>query len=293
MPNEVDLRSIEGFAFELAASSVGRYAPINDWEMLNSGLNVTLPYRTNAGPNDYLMFKARATVPESKHRWFIKILLNGNALVKVNNEAWGYDEAHTYFPVKPGGNIIEVHATPRALFGQHTWEFRFDYAYLIEVNWRIMRLGLRLLTLIDFIERLPKDNPLRGELEDLLANLTKGIRVSPTLSQITLTLMMLYDSPYSQFFSRMELRRPGGNYVMGVGLHGLGVVKGLLSDIPETINPDSIPINELEDELNRGLIKLSGKYPKEGLLIAVGHSHIDAAWLWPRGGTMRKVIRRF
>lgn len=293
MHHEVDLRGIEGFAFELTASSVGRYAPLNDWESLSGGFNITLPYRTNAGPNDSLMFRARTTTPETKHKWFIKLLLTGNALVKINGEAWGYDEAHTYFPVDSGSNIIEVYATPRALFGQHTWEFRFDYAYLIEVNWRIMRLGLRLLALIDFIEHLPKDNPLRGELEELLINVTKGVRVSPTLRQITLALMMLYDSPYYQFFNRIDLRRPGGNYVMSVGLHGLGVVKGILSDIPEAINPDSIPVNEIEGELNAGLSKLSEKYPKEGLLIAVGHSHIDAAWLWPRGETVRKVIRTF
>ncbi|ABW00958.1 alpha-mannosidase [Caldivirga maquilingensis] len=293
MSREVDLGGVEGLAFELMASSVGRYASINDWELLNNGVNVNLPYRTGAGPNDNLMFRTRVTVPETKHRWFIKILLTGNALIRINNEAWGYDEAHTYFPVNPGVNVIEVNATPRALFGQHTWDFRFDYAYLIEVNWSIMRLGLRLLALIDFIEHLPKDNPLRVDLEELLINVTKGIRVNPTLSQVTLTLMMLYDSPYSQFFNRMDLRRPDGSYVMGVGLHGLGVVKGFLSDIPKTIDPDSIPIHEIEDKLNSGLIKLSEKYPKEGLLVAVGHSHIDAAWLWPRGETIRKVIRTF
>ena len=64
MPNEVDLRGIEGFAFELTASSVGRYVSLNDWGSLSEGFNVTLPYRTNIAPS-YLMFMARATAFET------------------------------------------------------------------------------------------------------------------------------------------------------------------------------------------------------------------------------------
>ncbi len=288
------LRGVEGLGFEITASSIGRFIPIKSW-IMGEGSSIELPFRVDATPNESFRFQASVSVPESKHRWFLKLLLSGNALVRIDNDAWGYDEAHTYFPLSPGNHTIMIEATPRTLFGQHMWEFRFNYAYLIEVNWDVLRLGLRLLALVDFASGLPSDSGLRRDLEELLINVTKGVRVNPTLSQITLMTLMLYDSPLSQWFSRGDLRRPPDSFIMNTGLYGLGVIKGHLGDVPKVIDDDSIAslVKGIEDKLNRGLSELTMKYPKEGVLLAVGHAHIDAAWLWPKAETINKVLRTF
>ena len=45
--------------------------------------------------------------------------------------------------------------------------------------------------------------------------------------------------------------------------------------------------------IDEGLAALRGRWPKRGRVLATGHAHIDYAWLWPRGETVRKIHRTF
>ena len=291
----LDLRGVEGLAFELMASAVRRYAPIDTWVLVDYGEEVKLPYSVSADPGQVFRLRASVNVPQGKYRWFIKLMLSGNALVKIDGESWGYDEAHTYFPITPGEHAVYIEATPRLMFGQHEWGFRFNYSYLIEVDWGGLALGLKILQLVDLAEHLPADNPLRRDLEELLEGSIRGVRVSPTLTQAALALMLIYDQPAPLFFNRGDLRRPPGSYVFNAVVYGLGAVRGLIGDVEENIGEEEYSnlVRLIEGRVNEGLARLAEKYGKEGVLLAVGHSHIDAAWLWPKSETVRKVLRTF
>lgn len=52
-------------------------------------------------------------------------------------------------------------------------------------------------------------------------------------------------------------------------------------------------IDEAHGALRFGLDRMQKRYPSEGAVNLVGHSHIDIAWLWPIDETRRKVRRTF
>ncbi len=289
----MDIRDVERRVFDLIASSVIRVIPVSTWKA--NGKDVVLPYRSDITPDTLSIFRTEVNVPSSPYKWFLKLLLSGNARIIVDgSKSFGYDEAHTYIPIEPGVHSIEVIASPRTMFGFHRWSLSFDYALLVEVVWDVMAIGLKLLQIVDFIHNLPRDDALRSELESLLTSAMINTRIAPSLTQITTSLMFLYESPLSAIFRRGDLRNPYGEYVWLSGVYGVGVLKGYLEDIPKTTIDETISeSHRIWNIVEKGLEKLREKYPKIGTIFATGHSHIDAEWLWPRNETIEKVLRTF
>jgi len=224
-------------------------------------------------------------------------ITHGQPLVEISDtEKWGYDEAHTYFPIKPGSHRVLVKATPRTLFGYHTWSFRFGKALLVEASLDTIKTGLWLLELVEFTTSLPETSDLRAGISRLLVDVTRGLRLAISPKQIALATILLYEGPTGIFFTRRDLYKPYTDYVYLTGIYGTGIIKGLLEDPPAnyiTISDAHRVAREIEKRLLEGLSKLCEKYPKTGLLHIVGHSHIDAAWLWPQAETIEKVLRTF
>jgi len=289
----MDIRDVERRVFDIIASSIIRVIPVSTWK--TNEKDIVLPYRLDVTPDTISIFKTVVNVPSSPFKWFLKLLLSGNARIVIDgSKSFGYDEAHTYIPIEPGIHSIEIIASPRTLFGFHRWSISFDYAFLVEVSWDVMAIGLKLLQIIDFIHRLPKDDPLRTELESLLISAMMNTRIIPSLAQITVSLMFLYESPLFVIFRRGDLRDPYSDYLWLSGVYGVGVLKGYLEDIPKTsIDEAIVESHRIWNTIERGLERLREKYPKIGIMIAAGHSHIDAEWLWPRNETIEKVLRTF
>jgi alpha-mannosidase len=285
-------------AFDLISCGVIRHAPIDSWVV--NGLGIKLPILLESTPDQLIILETSISVPSptsSSSEWFLKLVLSGNALVEISgHDRWGYDEAHTYFPITPGEHRVTVRATPRSLFGYHAWEFRFERALLIEASWSIIRTGLWLLQLVDFTSILPKNSELNTELTKLLLDVTSGLRLAPSPRQIALATILLYEGPTGLYTTRRDLYRPYSDYMFLTGVYGIGILKGALSDPPGnyTSLEEALRVAKaLESKLVNELSKLREKYNKRGVLHIVGHSHIDAAWLWPRSETIEKVLRTF
>ncbi|MEM2027481.1 MAG: glycoside hydrolase family 38 C-terminal domain-containing protein [Candidatus Bathyarchaeia archaeon] len=293
------LWDVERRIFDMMASSIIRVIPVLEWSSVNGG-DIKLPMVLEAAPNKLFIFRTRIAVPgKTQHSstWFLKIVLQGNALLKVDGWPYGgIDEAHTYVPIEPGEHEIELRISPRTMFGFHRWHMGFENAYLVEVEWNIIKLGLRLLALLSHIEHLPKDDPVRGDMEALLYDIISDVRVVPAVWQITLLMSLLYERPLAQYFNRVDLRNPYGDYLYLSGVYGLGILKGYLRE-PDanytSIGDATLISRKIEGKLLERLKKISEKHGKNGLIFIAGHSHIDAAWLWPRSETIEKILRTF
>jgi alpha-mannosidase len=293
------LRNVERRAFDLMACGFNRIIPIDTWST-ESGSVVKLPFAVDTNPNKLYRFTVEITVPPPLSRdlrWFLKIVASGDARVIVDGVAvGGYDRGHTYLPIDSGKHRIDVIMSPRSMFGFHKWDLLFEKAFLVEVQWDAIRTGLRLLNLVEFVESLPPEDPLRKDLEKLLESIALELWVSPSIQQITVMNSFLYEGPLAPFAMRRDLRSPYANYIFIMGVYGIGILKGFLKE-PEadytSISSVSQVVRKTEKILYEALERLREKYGKNGMLYAIGHSHIDAAWLWPRAETIEKTLRTF
>lgn len=296
MSRSYDLRIVERRAFDLLSSSIVRCVSIDKWFYINEGRDVVLPFFIESPPNKLHVFKTTVDIPSTNYRWFIKFVVSGNARLKIDEEnSFGIDEAHTYAPIVPGKHSIELIVSPRSLFGLHKWDLMFTKSYVVEVIWDVAKVALRLLEVLRFIEELPQDSELRKDLQELLLSVLRSSRVNPSLKQIALALSFFYESGLQvPILNRQDIRKPYGDYVWLTDVYGVGALRGHLDDIPATSIEEVIKeAKRIDEELSRGFEKLKEKYPKTGLIYIAGHSHIDAAWLWPRNETVEKVLRTF
>jgi len=293
------LRNVERRAFDLIACGFNRVIPIDMW-FTESGNAIKLPFVIETHPSKLYKFTTEVSVPSplSKDlRWFLKIVASGDARVIVDGVVvGGYDRGHTYLPINSGKHRIDVIMSPISMFGFHKWDLSFEKAYLVEVQWDAIKTGLRLLNLVEFVESLPPEDPLRKDLEKLLESIALELWVSPSVQQITIMNSFLYEGPLAPAAMRRDIRRPYGDYVFIMGVYGAGILKGFLkepeADYTSTLGVSQV-VKNVEKVLFEGLEKLREKYGKNGMLYGVGHAHIDAAWLWPRDETIEKTLRTF
>ena len=277
--------------FDLLSASVQRYVPLLVWRL--NGREVFLPLYIQAEPGRMYLFEARARVPSSEYRWFFKVVLSGNATLEVDGRLYGgIDDAHTYFPLEPGTRNIRIRASIRRMFGYHDWSLCFKRAFLAEVYPRAFYLSLNLLSLIDYVKALPAGDPLRARLEEVLLNSLRGISITPSILQITVAFSLLYDGVNG--VARGDIPARYSDYHWLSGVYGAGVLAGKVRDI------GAADVGELREACERvesvvfpELEKLGESSRLGGEVLAVGHSHIDAAWLWPLGETREKVARTF
>ncbi len=285
---------IERKAFDLMASSIRRHEFVNTWYFGDE--EVKLPFEREAKPGDVFVFRTEVRIPKDGLRWFLKVCMEGNALLKVDGRCYaGIDDVHTYVPLKPGRHEIEIVATPLTMFGYHKWRFKFEYALLVGILWEPYVLAQRMLDLVSLIESADEDlrNALIKELSDILVR----VRTVPSVTQITLLRMLWHDGGVGikeLKIGRFDIRDVRPDYMFLSAVYGFGILKGYVKDI---LKPERArylrEIDRVGDELGEALKRLRREFPKTGKAFAFGHAHIDAAWLWNYEETKRKVIRTF
>ena len=286
---------IERKAFDLMASSIRRYRFVESWRF--GKRNIKLPFEKSAKPDDVFVFRTVVEVPKDRLTWFLKVCIEGNALLKLDGQSYaGIDDIHTYVPIPPGRHEVELIATPLTMFGYHKWRFKFEYALLIGILWDPYVLAQRLLDLVSFIEVIREEelkNAIMKELSDILVR----VRTVPSVTQITLLRMLWHDGGVGikeLKIGRFDVRDVRPDYMFLSAVYGFGILKGHVKDI---LKPERAKylreMERIEDELKRALSKLRKEFPKIGKAYAFGHAHIDAAWLWTYEETKRKILRTF
>jgi alpha-mannosidase len=277
--------------FDLLSASVQRFIPLQIWRL--NGREVFLPIHIQAEPDRIYLLETRARVPPSDYKWFFKVVLGGNATLEVDDKLYGgIDDAHTYFPMEPGTRNIRMRVSIRRMFGYHDWSLCFRRAFLVEVYPRAFYLSLNLLSLLDYVRSLPSGDQLRMKLEETLFNALRDISVTPSIQQLTAALSLLYETV--EGVPRGDIPRKYGDYSWLSGVYGAGVLAGKLRDISAVdINELREAIDRIEERILPVLDSLSKENTLSGEILALGHSHIDAAWLWPFRETREKVARTF
>ena len=289
------LAEIERKAFDLMATSIRAYRFLNDWEL--EGKPVSFPYQREAEPKTLVVLSREIEVPNDGLKWFLKVCMEGNALVRLDGRAYGtIDDVHTYIPVRPGRHRLELVVSPLTMFGYHKWRFRFDYAMLVGIMWEPYVLAQRLLDLVSFIE-VVEESDLKEALKRELSNILIRVKSVPSIEQITLLRMLLSDGGLGikeLKIGRFDVREVRPDYTFLSAVYGVGVLKGKIEDIEGP--GKEYYLGEIErtmDELEKSLQKLKRAFPKIGKAYAFAHSHIDAAWLWTYDETKQKILRTF
>jgi len=269
---------------DLLGISIRQVRSIDRWAYIDS--EVELPFTARVSPDDELLFSARVYLEDSpSYRWVFKASISGGGLLILDGKIHqGLDPAHSIAFLPSGHHEIKIRATSRALFGENPWVFSFNYSLASLVNWRGISLGLGMLEVLRASRVL--DGPVRGELLELLSRSLERVDLVPSVAQVT-AVEAIFEGLGEPLASRWDRR-----YVASV--YGFKVVRGEAKDLePPEAGESDRAIEEAYRAFESGLEELLKKYPKEGEIVALGHCHIDAAWLWPYSETRRKVLRSF
>ncbi|MFA4700440.1 alpha-mannosidase [Pyrococcus kukulkanii] len=291
----LSLAEIERKAFDLMATSIRKHAFLPTWELERK--KVRLPIVTEAKPGDLIKIKTTVEVPKDGLKWFLKVCMEGNALVRLDGMAYGtIDDVHTYIPIRPGRHELELIISPLTMFGYHKWGIKIEYAMLVGIMWEPYVLAQRLLDLVSFIEVVQEED-LREALLKELSDILITVKTVPNLRQITLLRMLLYDGGLGikeLKLGRFDIREVRTDYMFLSAVYGIGELKGHIEDIPRPSREEYLSeISDVEEKLEKALARLRKAFPKVGKAYAFAHSHIDAAWLWTYAETKQKILRTF
>ncbi|WP_456394460.1 alpha-mannosidase [Thermococcus sp.] len=289
------LAEIERKAFDLMATSIRKHAFLEEWEF--EGRTVRLPFQEDAEPKTLFVFSREIMVPGDGLKWFLKVSMEGNALVRLDGTAYGtIDDIHTYIPVRPGKHRIELIVSPLTMFGYHKWRIKIDYAALIGIMWEPYVLAQRLLDLVSFIE-VAGEGELKDALMKELSGILIGVKSVPSIKQITLLRMLLHDGGAGikeLKIGRFDVRDVRPDYMFLSAVYGIGCMKGRVEDTQKPgREPYLMEVEKIERELEKALARVRKAFPKTGKAYAFAHSHIDAAWLWTYAETKQKILRTF
>ncbi len=288
------LEELARLGFEALAYSITETRPVDTWRV--NGARTRLPYTARLDPGELLEASTVIDVEElpQGYRWLLYVGLNGSALLLLDNEPWwGLDETHPYAFIPPGRHLVSLRVSPLTFFGLYEPLIVIGEAYLARLNWRLYSAATRLLGFIEYLAGL-KEPWAREALRELEEHLLEIVRGVPSLQQVAMAARLLGQRLCLGGFclGRVDVPRIPAMYGFLANRYGWQALnKGLRARYKHLVNPD-----KLAEELEQLIRLVAGKLPssnREALVFITGHSHIDAAWLWPLTETKEKVLRVF
>ncbi|MGC9137081.1 alpha-mannosidase [Caldivirga sp.] len=194
----------------------------------------------------------------------------GSALVKLDGSPYfELDGYHKSIPLPSGSHTVEAEFTPYAAFGELVG-INAGKPYLVTRDYSALRFWAYASSALE-LARIINDDAVKVELLKALTEAFKKVPFTSVSREQLILAAELYGMPWSerinqtitQDLDNVFTESSGGNFD-----EALGVLRGLLS-------------------------ALLPRFGKGGLLVGVGHAHIDAAWLWPFEESRRKVVRTF
>lgn len=211
-----------------------------------------------------------------KYPLYIYIDSGGESFLYINKIPFaGLNQYHKEYrlPYKKNFDFL-IEAVPKGLFGQHQYNPIFKEAYIYQKDEEIYKAWLIFNLIREFglsLERINEE--LQRKIQNILEN---------TLGKIELI------SSQNDFIDRMQNTKFTLDLLKG--LWSMPELKKISTPIPEDLKKSITHYSQLALQ---NLFELKKQYPNIGKLYAIGHSHIDYAWLWPREETIRKAQRTF
>lgn len=246
--------------------------PIDGWEEIKIGdrwPSQTFP----------VWFYHLLTLPTDLYNQPIYLSLDfgGEALLYINRKPFfGLNNYHKEVLLAKDQDCksfeILVEAVPKGLMGQHQYEPKILKAEIFQRDEELYSIFLDFYTLWEVCKTL-EDIDLKKSILEILET---------TLGEIKLpTSFEIFNSRVKEtYLTLTELKKLWK-------MPQLGEIKKTLDEKTRA------NILEKDRKLKEKLEILKKKYPSQGKVYTIGHSHLDYAWLWPRKETIRKAQRTF
>lgn len=183
--------------------------------------------------------------------------------LQVNMNAFSDNKKHT----------ISVQVVPHLLFGEKSDKRQLDHSHLLIIDQRISRFAEQLRITLE-TAFYTKDLLLSERLFSLLEKILSKTQIPRDTKTYADSLM---DNPSISQYIQKKYISESLDYSQG---HIFSF------DFYERLE-------QAQTELSDRLDHLHKTFPPLGTLSAVGHAHIDYAWLWPICETKRKIPRTF
>ncbi|MFP4460990.1 MAG: alpha-mannosidase [Thermotogota bacterium] len=205
--------------------------------------------------------------------WF-----GGESLVFVDGKPFGelnpYHQTINLNQFSDSKNhTVSIQVVPHLLFGEKSTKRQFDHSHLLIIDKRIRQFANKLYICLE-TAFFSENKQFSDSLFLLLEKVLKNVRVARDTECYTTTLM---DNPSIRDYIQKKYCSEDLDYSQGQNLSAKLASR----------------INQAEQILTEGLSILKGAFPSNGKISAVGHAHIDYAWLWPISETKRKIPRTF
>jgi alpha-mannosidase len=228
---------------------------------------------------DVVVLSAKATLPAGRVRLVVDV--EGEGLLRVDGApAWGVNANHREADLsREAGRTVglELFVVPRAAFGRPLHAPRFGSMRVRRLDPAIEKVRWDLAVLIELARRDATPLAARHWLEP---------RVLEALEPLT-TMGPDLDAWRARAERRLESSVEAG--LVERLIVEQGEVVGLRRADRTLLRA---AIQESGQRLEGVLGELQETWPAgPGRLVAIGHAHIDLAWLWPIGETRRKIVR--
>jgi alpha-mannosidase len=192
------------------------------------------------------------------------------ALIRLDGRPYyEVDAEHVQVPLPPGSHEVVAEPTAYGDFGEPAQPMPPE-AFIVERDPVGYELYLYASSALE-LARATKDAQLRDDLSSLLSRALSRVRVNA----VSPTQVLLASAVYRTSYDVNRLL--------------ISIDPGLAEKVYVEQRPAGV--EEALRELKEGLRSLEGRYGRPGVIYAVGHAHIDAAWLWPFSESRRKVLR--
>ncbi|AAT42676.1 alpha-mannosidase [Picrophilus oshimae] len=255
---------------DIIALSFNYIKSINKVEI--NGNYVDIPLKLNVQPDTEITMKFSLELKNSNKslKNFIVFLTSGTGIVYINDrEEQALDSGHRLIIFDTNDNNLEIkiRINPRGLFGSNQWNFSINEIYYGKINFDDYSYGIYLKNIYELIEKYYPE--INGEIKKVIINFP----YTPNVKQIS-CIEAISDEKYKEYEEISDF-------------YSYPVFNGMISDL----NANKYDLNPLKEKIKDIIKNINKKDTKD--ILAIGHCHIDVAWLWPYSETRKKVYKSF
>ena len=266
-------------ASELFSLSIKKNEMIRNWLFTNGEKEEEVEVGYKWDPSVFpVVFKTTLRLPNVADDSMVclDIWTGGESLVKIDGKPFGeINPHHRYLDISKfcddNEHVIEIESVPRGLFGENNPEPKLERAYLLIFDKDILKSFRRFDLVAELFEVV--DEYLQ---EMIYKTFEKALGLMKLPSSTQEYMKRILNDPSLAKMARayipMEFK----------------VEEEITLD--ESIKKSIIDASEF---LMKEMEEIAKKYKPAIKIYAMGHAHIDYAWLWPLEETKRKFIRTF
>lgn len=204
----------------------------------------------------------------------LEVWTGGESLVKIDSKSFGeINEHHRFLDITKfcdgKSHLVEIESVPKGLFGTTNYTPSLEKAFITTFDEKVLNGFLTFDMVSNLIEAVDddlKDKIYKVFMDSIgMMNIPSSTIEYETRSlddEMMVDLMKEWEAPNFKTNMGVELDPKVKSEIIGATKHIVDSLKKIDETLPFTI-------------------------------YAMGHSHIDYAWLWPLKETKRKIVRTF